>query len=96
MLHTLNRITFFSSANMSDSEASLIQSKEIKGKVDEKNNTFETEAGKIWRRNSKPLNEGGYSQVYLYKNGGSKYAVKRIVNISGGRYLPSSKKRKQL
>ena len=70
---------------MSDSEASLIQSKKIKGTLNEENNTFqESESDTIWRWDPKPLGKGGYSKVYLYENGQSKWAVKRIANISGG------------
>lgn len=53
--------------------------------MDEKSEDFETKEGTIWRRQPKRLGEGGYSQVYLYKNAsGSKCAVKRIANLSGG------------
>lgn len=68
---------------MSDSEASLIESKRIDGIV-EQNEDFTAANGQIWRQNPKPLGKGGYSQVYLYENGGSLWAVKRIANISGG------------
>ena len=69
---------------MSDSQASLIESKRIDGKLHE-NNDFETTDGKIWRQKSK-LGKGGYSLVYLYEdeNSGSLWAVKSIKNISGG------------
>ena len=50
----------------------------------ELNEDFKAANGKIWRRSQKPLGKGGYSQVYLYENGGSRWAVKRIPNISGG------------
>ena len=66
-----------------DPEASFIQAKRIDGIV-EQNEDFKAANGKIWRRQPEPLGKGGYSQVYLYKNGGSLWAVKRIANISGG------------
>ena len=68
---------------MSDSQASSVESKEIRGTV-EQDEDFKAADGEIWRRSQKPLGKGGYSQVYLYKNGGSLWAVKRIANISGG------------
>ncbi|KAM0798965.1 kinase-like domain-containing protein [Usnea florida] len=82
-----NEITL-PSVNMSDSkasgsEASLIQTKRIDGIV-EQNEDFKAANDKIWRRKQEPLGKGGYSQVYLYENGGSRWAVKRITNISGG------------
>ena len=68
---------------MSDSQASSVNSKEIDGIV-EQNEDFKEANGKIWRRKPEPLGTGGYSQVYLYENGRSRWAVKRIANISGG------------
>ena len=68
---------------MSDSQALSVNSKKIHGTV-KQNEDFKEANGKIWRRSQKPLGKGGYSQVYLYKNGGSLWAVKRIANISGG------------
>ena len=67
---------------MSDSEALSLKSR-ISGTV-KTNEDFHTAKGEIWRRNPKPLGEGGYSKVYLYENGGSKWAVKRIQTISAG------------
>lgn len=72
-----------SPVNMPDLEASSIGSKRIDGTV-EKDDEFKTADGKIWRRSPNPLGEGGFSQVHLYENGGSRWAVKRIANISGG------------
>ena len=68
---------------MSDSQAFSVKSKEIRGTV-EQNEDFKEANGKIWRRKPEPLGKGGYSQVYLYENGRSRWAVKRIPNISGG------------
>ena len=68
---------------MSGREASQIESKRIDGKV-EQNEDFTTANGELWRRKPKPLGQGGYSQVYLYENGGTQWAVKTIANISGG------------
>ena len=72
-----------SGSEASGSEASLIQTKRIDGIV-EQNEDFKAANGKIWRREQEPLGKGGYSQVYLFENGGSRWAVKRIPNISGG------------
>ena len=80
---------------MLDSEASSIESKRTDGTVKE-NNDFETANGKIWRRQSKQLGEGGYSQVHLYEgDGGSKWAVKRIPNISAGGRTSSAELEKE-
>ena len=68
---------------MSDSQASPVKLKEIRGTVGQDEN-FEAANGEIWRRKKNPVGKGGYSQVYLYKNGRSRCAVKRIANISGG------------
>ena len=73
---------------MSDSGASGLPAfsvhwRKIHGTV-KQNEDFKTEDGKTWHRSQKPLGKGGYSQVYLYENGGSRWAVKRIPNISGG------------
>lgn len=69
----------FSSINMSDLQASSVESKKIHGRVGpnenfkidrtvEQNEDFKMADGEIWRRNQKPLGEGSYSQVYLYEN----------------------------
>jgi serine/threonine protein kinase len=79
---------------MSDSEASSVESKRIHGIV-EKNGDFKRADGQIWHQNPKPLGEGGYSQVYLYENGGSKWAVKRIPNISAGGRTTSAELEKE-
>ena len=68
---------------MSDSQALSVKPKEIHGTV-KQHEHFETANGEIWRRNKKPVGKGGYSQVYLYKNGGLLWAVKRIANIRAG------------
>lgn len=61
--------------------SSVNMSKRIDGTVDENENFTETNGTK-WHKELKPLGEGGYSQVYLYKIGGSNRAVKRIASIS--------------
>lgn len=83
------------SMNMSDSQASSVNSKEIDGTVIQ-NEDFKEANGKIWRRSQKPLGKGGYSQVYLYQNGRSKCAVKRIANISGGGRTDSAELEEEL
>lgn len=86
----IHKITF-SSVKMSNSQASSIGSENFDGSsiVDEDNENFRTKNGTLWRKESK-LGEGGYSEVYLYKNGGSTCAVKRMPNINaGGRMTPA-------
>ena len=72
-----------SDSEASDPEASSVKPKELRGTV-EQNEDFKAADGKKWRRKPEPLGKGGYSQVYLYENGGSRWAVKRIANIRGG------------
>ena len=75
---------------MSNSQTSSIGFENFDGSriVDKDNEDFGTKNGTVWRKVSK-LGEGGYSQVYLYKNGGSKCAVKRMPNINAdGRMTP--------
>ena len=57
--------------------------------VDENNENFETKNGTVWRKESK-LGEGGYSQVYLYKSGELKCAVKRMPNVNAGGRMTSA------
>ena len=79
---------------MSDSEAFSLEFKRIPGTV-KINEDFHRANGEIWSRNEKPLCEGGYSQVYLYENGRSKWAVKRIASISGGGRTTSAELEKE-
>ena len=68
------------------SDASDLKSYELAITMDGDNFIEKDKAGnhKIWSRNDKALGKGGFSQVYLYENGRSKWAVKRIASISGG------------